>query len=167
MVLDGWYVQMPDTDKIIAELNLLRNEDLLNLARNPAAHSRKHSIRLLVERGSHLAGHPDIATESEALIYSDPTVLKKADPASAFLAHRLPGLVDVLAQEVHSVRALHSKHDEFQSDISRLDDETLSLDENIKTIAGRLEAAEARLMLLEPSVWRKCLDLWKRITGAN
>jgi hypothetical protein len=43
------------------QLNHLRNEDLLSLARNPAADRRDDAILLLVECGSPYAGHEDIA----------------------------------------------------------------------------------------------------------
>jgi hypothetical protein len=58
------------------ELNLLRNEDLLSLARNSVATVRQQAIRVLIERGSPLAGHPDISHEAAGLIYSEPAILK-------------------------------------------------------------------------------------------
>jgi hypothetical protein len=53
------------------QLQLLRNEDLLSLARNPAADRRNDAIRLLIERGSHYAGHEDIAVAAAQMIHYD------------------------------------------------------------------------------------------------
>jgi hypothetical protein len=79
------------------DLDLLDDNSLFSVARNPSAAHRLLAIRVLVERASLFAGHPDIADEARELVLEDPIVLKKVDPASGLQALRLPGVIDVLA----------------------------------------------------------------------
>lgn len=102
----------------VEELALLRSDDLLHLARNPVANCRQAAIRLLVERGSPLAAHPDIHADAVAIIHSDPLILKKTDPASEISGRKLPGLLDVLAKEVASNRALEQKSSALESNLA-------------------------------------------------
>jgi SMC interacting uncharacterized protein involved in chromosome segregation len=171
----------------VEELNLLRNDDLLNLARNPVANSRADAIRLLVERGSHLASHPDIATEAASMVYADPIILKKSDPASEHTGRKLPGLIDVLAHEVKSTRALEQKSSALEENHGQLKEalrEKTELIENahkqsadslvkqiqaleekhesrLKEVEQRQGKAEARVSRLERSLWRKIADWFK------
>jgi hypothetical protein len=80
-----------------ADLDRLRSESLFAIARNEAAQHRLLAIRLLVERGSSLALQPEIADEARELVLNDPIILKKVDPASAIISLKLPGIVDVIA----------------------------------------------------------------------
>jgi hypothetical protein len=171
----------------VEELNLLRNDDLLNLARNPVANSRADAIRLLVERGSHLASHPDIATEAASMVYADPIILKKSDPASEHTGRKLPGLIDVLAHEVKSTRALEQKSSALEENHGQLKEalrEKTELIENahkqsadslvkqiqaleekhesrLKEVEQRQGKAEVRVSRLERSLWRKIADWFK------
>jgi hypothetical protein len=166
------------------ELRLLRNDDLLNLARNPVANSRAAAIRLLVERGSSLASHPDIATEAASMVYADPIILKKADPASEIGARKLPGLIEVIAHEVKSNRALEQKSSVLETNHGQLKDALREKTELIESAHAatkqalldqhealkkihesrfeeaeqRLQNAEARVSRLERSLWRKLVD---------
>ncbi len=79
------------------DLEILPEANLYDIARNPAAVHRGLAMRLLVERGSLFAGHPDIAEECRELVLQDPIVLKKVDPAQALHALQLPGVIDILA----------------------------------------------------------------------
>src|ERR1700733_8643773 len=90
---------MPDklTHSPRLDLEQLPDDQLFNVARNPSAVHRKTALRILVERASLFAGHPDIADEARELVLEDPIVLKKVDPASGLQALRLPGVIDVLA----------------------------------------------------------------------
>jgi len=101
------------------ELALLRDDDLLHLARNPSCNCRADAIRLLVERSSHHAGHPDIAAEASALLHSDPLILKKIDPAAAFSAHKLPGLIEILAKDVQDTRAVEQKASALEQNLNQ------------------------------------------------
>ena len=79
------------------DLTYFRDEDLLALARNPSANVRPDAIRHLVERGSGLAGHPDIVDEAAALIHNNPKILKRLKPAVNY-GGALPGVIDVLCR---------------------------------------------------------------------
>jgi hypothetical protein len=175
----------------VEELQLLRSDDLLNLARNPAANSRADAIRLLVERGSHLASHPDIATEAASMVYADPIILKKSDPASEHTGRKLPGLIDVLAHEVQSNRILEKKSSDLAANHGQLKEalrEKTELieqaatqtkqsllreirvlekrhDARLKEAEERLENAEARVSRLERPWYIKVRD-WFRVKGA-
>ena len=172
----------------IAELNLLRSEDLLSLARNPVATVRKEAIRLLVERGSQYAGHDDVVKEAGQIIYADPRILKTCDPASAVFAQKLPGLLDVIGNEADKTKELQQKARDFDDKHAAHDREDVYLHDfalNLSTVlAGKLDetksyllrhdaelftvtqerikAAETRLALLERSLWRKFVDWLKR-----
>jgi len=101
------------------ELALLRDDDLLHLARNPSCNCRAAAIRLLVERSSHHAGHPDIAAEASAMLHADPLILKKIDPAAAFSAHKLPGLIEILAKDVQDTRAVEQKASALEQNLNQ------------------------------------------------
>lgn len=178
------------------ELQLLRNEDLLSLARNPVATVKHDAIRLLVERGSPHAGHPDIVEEAARIIYLEPIILKKSDPASAVAANKLPGLLDVIASEVKKVRTLefragqfaekhavhetdlldlrlllHRKHAdmlELHNSVSKelMKTDSILSDEN-RSAHNKIQAAETRLALLERSLWRKFVDWLKKVFRAR
>jgi hypothetical protein len=169
------------------ELALLRDDDLLHLARNPSCNCRADAIRLLVERGSRHASHPEIAVDAANLIHSDPIILKKVDPASAVAAHKLPGLIDVLANEVKSNRALENKSSALEQNLtdtaselkshlrataqnlasqheqtkSALLEQLKQLFETTELYGKRIAESEARLARLERSLWRKFWD-WLR-----
>jgi hypothetical protein len=66
---------MPITDPR-QTLAHLPDEQIFTVARNPSAAHRKLAIRLLVERGSLFAGHPDIGEEARDLVLEDPIVLE-------------------------------------------------------------------------------------------
>jgi len=104
------------------ELALLRDDDLLHLARNPSCNCRAAAIRLLVERSSHHAGHPDIAAEASAMLHADPLILKKIDPAAAFSAHKLPGLIEILAKDVQDTRAVEQKASALEQNLNQTAD---------------------------------------------
>lgn len=171
----------------VEELQLLRSDDLLNLARNPVANSRTAAIRLLVERGSPLASHPDIATEAASMVYADPIILKKADPASEVTGRKLPGLIDVISHEVKSTRALEqrsssieSNHEQLkeslrekteliesahaqtkQSLLQQIQDLTTTVEDRMTAAEERVQNAEARVTRLERNLWRKFVDWLK------
>ena len=105
------------------ELALLRDDDLLHLARNPSSNCRADAVRLLVERSSPHANHPEIAVEAAGLVHADPLILKKMDPASAIAAHKLPGLLDVLAKDVKDTRALEQKAGVLEQNLARTGNE--------------------------------------------
>ena len=176
----------------VEELQLLRNDDLLHLARNQSASCRADAIRLLVERGSALATHPDIATEAAALVYASPAILKKSDPASEHSARKLPGLIDVLARTVDDQRVLAQSHSALETTHGRALEELRGQIDSLRTDCGqRLDEAErrvsasvqrlslelakakadletaldkhdARIKLLERTVWQKICDWWKK-----
>jgi hypothetical protein len=90
------------------DLTHFRDEELLGLARNPAAQARQDAIRLLVERGSQLATHPDIVDEAAAFIHNEPRVLKKVTPLANF-GSVLPGVVDVVVRTIERTGQLESR----------------------------------------------------------
>jgi hypothetical protein len=79
------------------DLERLPSETLYTVARNEAAAHRALAIRILVERGSDYALQPEIADEARELVLNDPIILKQIDPATAIVSLKLPGIVDVLA----------------------------------------------------------------------
>lgn len=93
---------------IQTDLNQFRDEELLALARNPAAHARHDAIKLLVERGSQLATHPDIVDEAAAFIHNEPRVLKRITPLANF-GSMLPGVVDVVVRTIERTGQLESR----------------------------------------------------------
>ena len=146
------------------ELQLLRSEDLLNLARNPSAGCRKDAIRLLVERGSHYAIHPEIHAEASALIHSDPLILKKSDPASEVSGRKLPGLLDVLAKDILDTRALEQKSSAIEQRVHQKTEELRgSLNEKENALKQRQEelreALGGQLSDLSQSLRKASLDL--------
>jgi hypothetical protein len=155
------------------QLQLLRNEELLSLARNPAANLRTDAIRLLIERGSSYVGHADIAAAAGHMIFREPALLKKCDPGAEVLARKLPGLLDVVATEVKKTHELEQKAGECEGRHvtiaaavenlrSELDDIKREHREGIDQIFKKLDAthstAEARPARLERSLWRKFVD---------
>jgi hypothetical protein len=80
-----------------SDLERMPSESLFCIARNEAAAHRVLAIRLPVERGSSLALQPEIADEARELVLNDPIILKQIDPATAIVSLKLPGIVDVLA----------------------------------------------------------------------
>lgn len=163
------------------ELRSLRSEDLLSLARNPAAQVRREALWLLVERGSHHAGHPDVAEAATQLILNHPLILKTTEPGC--FAHKLPGLLEIVANEARKTTKLERKTSDIANDLSfsqrdllvlrllviestkelaRKDDELSGYIKELDDLATehdkRLEAAEIRLALLERSLWRKISD---------
>jgi hypothetical protein len=80
------------------DLEKLPSEKLVDIARNEAAAHRVLAIRLLIERGSSLALQPEIADEARELVLNDPIILKQIDAATAIVSLKLPGIVDVLAE---------------------------------------------------------------------
>jgi hypothetical protein len=161
----------------VEELQLLRNDDLLHLARNQSASCRADAIRLLVERGSALATHPDIATEAAALVYASPAILKKSDPASEHSARKLPGLIDVLARTVDDQRVLAQSHSALEGKhgqhVARVDGLETAHGKVLEELRGQIDSlrtdyrqrlgeaerrasvAEARIARMERSVWQK------------
>ncbi len=87
---------MPITDPR-QTLEHLPDESIFTVARNPSAAHRALAIRILVERASLYAGHPDIAEEARDLVLEEPLVLKQLDPGSSVYALKLPGVIDVIA----------------------------------------------------------------------
>lgn len=102
------------------ELQTLRSEDLLSLARNPSATVKRDALRLLIERASPHAAHPDVAEEAKVIILNDPGILKKADPGSIVFAHKLPGVLDVIVNEAAKTKLLESKAVRFADHIEQL-----------------------------------------------
>jgi uncharacterized protein YjiS (DUF1127 family) len=94
-------MQDPRTD-----LSRLPSENLYDIGRNPAAIHRLLAIELLVERGSDLACREEISNEARQFILNNPVVIKKIDPAAAWLAPNLPNIVDCVADG-------HTKHIEL------------------------------------------------------
>lgn len=74
------------------DLTNLRDDDLLHLARNPAAEFRQLAILLLVERSSLLAQHEDIAAEAGHFVLPHPLILKTIDPERTTSSIKLPEL---------------------------------------------------------------------------
>lgn len=165
------------------ELHLLRSEDLLSLARNPAAKARHDAVRILVERGSPHAGHVDIIQEATDLVLNEPMILKKYDPSASAVTHKLPGLIDVINHEIKKTKALQArstqlgqetrflelaltmKASDLRNDIHLVNEATKEeLLELIELAEARIEATEIRLVLLERSLWRKFVDWFKRLT---
>ena len=79
------------------DLERLPDLNVFEIARNESAAHRELAIRILVERGSRLAGREEIAAEARQLVFDHPAVLKRIDPASAIHGLKLPGgVIDVL-----------------------------------------------------------------------
>lgn len=55
------------------------------------------AIRILVERGSDYALRDDVAERARELVLRDPAVLRKFDPAASVTSLKLPGVIDILA----------------------------------------------------------------------
>ncbi len=90
------------------ELTNLPDDVLLGIARNPSAVDRKAALRVLVQRGSGHAAHPELLPEARSLILDSPAVLKDANPFVNRTAHKLPGLVDVVTNHIERTRALEN-----------------------------------------------------------
>jgi len=90
------------------ELTNLPDDVLLGIARNPSAVDRKAALRVLVQRGSGHAAHPELLPEARSLILDSPAVLKDANPFVNGTAHKLPGLVDVVTNHIERTRALEN-----------------------------------------------------------
>jgi hypothetical protein len=134
---------MPDPKHIIDEMRLLRNEDLLHLARNTAAAHRRAAVQVLVERGSEHAGHPEIADIASGIIHSNPAILKQANPAMSAGAHKLPGLLDIVA-------GLKSRIDALEARASQLESCT---DPDLSSILADIEELKARPILPAKKPW--------------
>jgi hypothetical protein len=130
------------------DLQNLPDEQLFNVARNPAAVHRGLAMRLLVERASLFAGHPDIAEECRELFIQDPIVLKKVDPAQALHALRLPGIIDILADLQTRRIALTGKVDEH-NEAHRQSIATLEA-----TVSANRDAGELALRAAYSLLWR-------------
>lgn len=91
------------------ELKTLRDDDLLHLARNQSAVQRMDAIRLLVERGSPHAMHPEIARQSTEIIHNEPKILGQIDPATSSRAAKLPGVLDVVSRHGQRVGELEAR----------------------------------------------------------
>jgi hypothetical protein len=143
------------------ELSLLRDDDLLHLARNPSCNCRADAIRLLVERSSHHAGHPDIAAEASALLHADPLILKKIDPAAAFSAHRLPGLIEILAKDVKDTRAVEQKASALEQNLNQTADGLRG------TIAEKEQALKQQHEDLRASLGKDLSELYERLNETS
>jgi hypothetical protein len=130
------------------DLEHLPEETLFNIARNPAAVHRGLAMRLLVERASLFAGHPDIAEECRELVIQDPIVLKKVDPAQALHALRLPGVIDILA-DLQTRRIALTRTVAEQNTAHTKQIESLG-----STVSNNKDAAELALRQAYSSLWK-------------
>jgi hypothetical protein len=132
----------------LRDLQNLPDEQLFNVARNPAAVYRGLAMRLLVERASLFAGHPDIAEECRELVIQDPIVLKKVDPAQALHALRLPGVIDILAdlqtRRIALTRTVAEHNATHTKEIESLG----------STVSNNRDAAELALRQAYSSLWK-------------
>jgi DNA anti-recombination protein RmuC len=138
----------------IEELQKLRDTDLLHLARNQSANCRAAAIRLLVERGSKLAAHPDVYQESSALIHSDPTILKKISPVSEVVGRQLPGLLDIMAKETEANRALEQRSSTLEN----------SLTETAEGLRGSIAEKESALKKQSEALGQQLANLCQKLT---
>ena len=86
------------------DLESLRAEDLYAIASNESAAHKDLALRILVERGSLFALKDDVYADAQKLILDNPIILRKVDPASAVIALKLPGLIEVVADAQRKAR---------------------------------------------------------------
>jgi hypothetical protein len=184
------------------DLESLRAEDLYAIASNESAAHKDLALRILVERGSLFALKDDVYADAQKLILDNPIILRKVDPASAVIALKLPGLIEVVADAQRKRELLarvvdqnHAAHVQSIADlggavIANRDatDQSLHIaainlwsyvlkqawqvaedaaaqkieHDKLRTDHERESAdAQARLVLLERSLWRKLSDWTK------